>query len=82
MRLRVLAIGLVMLATTSAGAMTSHQRATLDAIRAACHADIYRFCRHVPAGGGAIAQCLRGHWRYVSPTCRDELRAVRAARRY
>ncbi len=35
----------------------------------ACAADIATYCKGVPQGGGAIAQCLRGNQQKLSPGC-------------
>ena len=49
-------------------------------MRAACAADMQKFCANVARGSGALQSCLREHRAELSPECtaaRGELRAIR-----
>src|SRR5436190_18843560 len=49
--------------------------------RAACAADLQKFCADVEPGKGARQKCLRSHRKEISPECkaaRQELRVIRA----
>ena len=53
-------------------------------MRAACAADVQKFCADVERGKGALRGCLRSHRTELSTACssaRMDLRAVRAAER-
>jgi hypothetical protein len=50
-------------------------------MRAACTADVAKFCANVVPGKGAIVRCLRSHADEVSPDCRSAREEVRAIRR-
>jgi hypothetical protein len=45
-----------------------------------CQSDLRRFCSNVQPGDGRIAQCVRSHFRELSPGCSQALRAARSAR--
>lgn len=49
--------------------------------RAACAADLQKFCADVEPGKGARQKCLRSHRAEISPECklaRQQLRVIRA----
>lgn len=50
------------------------------AAASACQSDLRTHCAHVQRGDGRIGQCLREHFRQLSPACSSALAAARAAR--
>jgi hypothetical protein len=53
-------------------------------MRAACAADLQKFCADVERGKGARRKCLRSHRTEISPECksaRQELRVTRSKKR-
>jgi hypothetical protein len=61
------------------------QRAGRDPVFVAaiqtCRSDMQRLCSNIQPGGGRIAQCVRTHFRELSPGCSQALLAARSARR-
>jgi hypothetical protein len=51
------------------------------AVRAACQADIAKFCGGVERGGGRVMACMRDHQGDLSDGCRSAMMSARAARR-
>lgn len=37
-----------------------------------CKADIEKFCKDVPKGGGAVMKCLKEHQSELSPACQEK----------
>jgi len=50
------------------------------ALRAACGADVQKFCSGVQPGGGRIVECMKGYVRELSPGCLAAARAEIQAR--
>ena len=53
--------------------------AQMQAVRAACEADIRTACPGVQPGGGRIVTCLKANQSKISPPCMDALAAAKAA---
>jgi hypothetical protein len=47
----------------------------------ACEPDIEKFCFDTPIGKGSIASCLKKHSAELSPTCKDAVEKVKAAKK-
>lgn len=47
------------------------------AMRAACQADIDKFCADVAKGGGHVMQCMREHQDQLSDSCKAAAQAIR-----
>ncbi len=74
----VRAFAVAVFALVSFALFTSSQAAAQGA-KAACEADIQKFCAGVPQGGGKIAQCLREHKASASPECQKGMEAAAAS---
>jgi hypothetical protein len=79
----VVLFGLAVAAAPAAVAQTGPNptpNPTNAQVRAACRADIERFCPGVQQGGGRIGKCLKPHAQELSPECLEAAKARRAAR--
>lgn len=47
--------------------------ARIDAVRQACKTDRKTLCGTVPAGRGAIAECMKANTEKLSPACREAM---------
>jgi Cysteine rich repeat len=68
--------------TTTPGAPSPSLKVARAKMRAACGADLQKFCAGVERGNGALRQCLRAHRAELSSDCisaRAGLRSLRAA---
>jgi len=50
-------------------------------VRAACAADVQKFCANVERGNGGVRACLREHRTELSADCTAARQALRAVRR-
>jgi hypothetical protein len=64
----------------SAAAPSSDQREARSAVRAACAADVQKFCANIERARGAMRSCLEQHENDLSASCKAA-RAERAAER-
>lgn len=82
-----LGAGVVLVLTTQVGAAFAGDaapaqnppRAQMQALRAACEADIRATCPGVQPGGGRLLQCVKDHPDKISKPCKDALVAAKAA---
>lgn len=51
----------------------------IEKFRQACAADMQKFCKDVKPGGGRVAKCLKANETQLSPACKAEFQASRAA---
>jgi hypothetical protein len=51
------------------------------ALRAACQADIEKFCADVAKGGGHVMQCIREHQDQLSDSCQSAVQGMGDQRR-
>jgi hypothetical protein len=78
-----LALALAIVPLTALAQSTTAPKATpeeREKMRAACAADVQKFCADVERGKGAMRTCLEAHQTQLSDSCRDA-RAERAAAR-
>jgi hypothetical protein len=78
-----LALALVVLPLTTLAQDATTPKATpeqREKMRAACAADVQKFCADVERGKGAMRTCLEAHQTQLSDSCKDA-RAERAAAR-
>lgn len=68
-------VGLAMAGAASAQALSRDQ---MQAVRAACEADIRATCPGVQPGGGRILQCIKANPDKISKPCKDALVAAKA----
>lgn len=66
-------------AFTASASAQNLSRAQMQAVRAACEADIRATCPGVQPGGGRILQCMKANPDKISQPCKDALVAARAA---
>jgi len=75
----VLAFATLLGATLAGGASAQNlSRAQMQAVRAACQADIRATCPGVQPGGGRILQCINANPDKISQPCKDALVAAKA----
>lgn len=67
-------VGLAMAGTASAQALSRDQ---MQAVRAACEADVRATCPGVQPGGGRILQCIKANPDKISKPCKDALVAAK-----
>ncbi|MBS9476936.1 cysteine rich repeat-containing protein [Ancylobacter radicis] len=70
-----------LLGATFAGAVSAQNlsRAQMQAVRAACEADIRATCPGVQPGGGRILQCIKANPDRISEPCKEALAAAKVA---
>jgi hypothetical protein len=66
--------------TAAPSALSPERAAAREKVRAACSADVQKFCATIERGKGAMRVCLDAHQSELSPACR-EAREERAALR-
>ena len=75
---RASAIGvLVGIALASAASAQTPSRDQMQAVRAACEADIRATCPGVQPGGGRILQCMKANPDKISKPCKEALAAAK-----
>jgi len=73
-----LAAALILALPAAACAQPGPDPASAEALRAACDAELRRFCAAVQLGGGRIAHCLPANSAQLTPSCRAGLDQARA----
>ncbi|GLK72375.1 hypothetical protein KHC23_19575 [Ancylobacter dichloromethanicus] len=74
----VLALATLLGGAFAGGASAQNlSRAQMQAIRAACEADIRSTCPGVQPGGGRILQCIKANPDKISQPCKDALVAAK-----
>lgn len=55
-------------------------RAQMQALRAACEADMRTVCAGIRPGGGRLLQCIQANPDKISQPCKDAFASAKAAR--
>jgi hypothetical protein len=73
----VIAAGVAMADDPPAAQPTPAQQRVMQAVRAACQADVQKLCAGVQPGGGRIVACLKEHKDEVSDGCKQAIAKAR-----
>lgn len=75
----LLALPFLMLGTGAAPAQTLSYTQAIDLLAKACGADIKKYCKNVPLGGGRIQACFEQHRAQISASCKQTSARVYAS---